>query len=836
MVKCPKKYKNLGSDYFGEQRYVLKEMLEQFCKNDAYLKDWVENLFYMSPPATRKRFAPIPVDASKSYGYDDKSQDNIIRFDNSTSKIQVFDFFDESVIDQVKSNTILKSYNDGESVVKRVTLPLNTKSTLHTDTRDYSPWTRKSPEGGVIADDTTCNEYWYIGFDRARHYETRPNWLLNQLNGEIPGITRAQTFKAKNNGRLTGITLNLHGGTNTGMPLVVEIRTTTKKDGIYYPVDSDHPHLAFQLVNFNTTDPGVYTIAFEHPPTLKKDETYAVVLLSPLSHPSNCYWVGGWSSSCQAEGYSEGDAFLSENCGYTWIRYGKKEEVDYHMGQQAPEDFFFQCHIEEQTEEYATNEWYDFYLKPIYSNPVTNVSISAYDEGDTVGGTGSIEYWVSNNGKNWFKINKTGSCEFTNPKHTTFIKARLKTTDKNSAPFIEELKVSLTTLPVLLDSDGNGVETSSYIRTIPYAPRTDGILGANVWSRINAPYWLSNGNVKCSVEIILNKEVQEHFTIIEPREAYEYRKLDFNNKFNTWDKLKPSSTATSIEKRNSEDNDRAWDWLDSQPSMLKFLAENNIYITGYTQITGDGHNNSIPGFIWNKDQTDKVNEDNNRLKIHLKGNPAYPLIYCSLQPKAKGETTINYGEWYDYEVDYDNQDIEPYYTQNYSNYPKPGTLTVRYNPLFIKNLNGQLKKETSPTGGETYITDSNSVMPFKLDYIKQDIKNISQQHIEQGFINLQCAPVDPIKEVILNPESDDTITDETYLEEDKDYTIDYDNNRLILTKDNNGYVKNISIGDSLRIIYTPDLEDNSLCLGYKFSRNNSDDNIEIHPNYIEYKT
>lgn len=43
----------------------------------------------------------------------------------------------------------------------------------------------------------TANEHWYIGFDKNRHYETRPNWLENQLNNEIPSIGRAQTFKAK---------------------------------------------------------------------------------------------------------------------------------------------------------------------------------------------------------------------------------------------------------------------------------------------------------------------------------------------------------------------------------------------------------------------------------------------------------------------------------------------------------------------------------------------------------------------------------------------------------------------------------------------------------------
>ena len=830
-MKCSKKYRNLGSDYFGEQRYVLQEVLEQFCMNDAYLKEWVDELFYMSPPATRKRFTPIPIDASKSWGYSTNSTDNIVRFDDSTETIKVFDFFDESVIDTVKSTTVLSSYTDTsesnvQSVTRRIIIPRNTVKTLHKDTRNYSPWTKRDSNGNIVSDDMTCNEHWYIGYDRARHYETRPNWLINQLHGEIPGITRAQTFKALTSGRLTGITMNLKGmnGPNgTGSPLICEIRRTEKINGVYQPVDSDQPHLAYQEVTFNTSDPGVYTISFEHPPTLQKDETYAVVLLSPLSHISNCYWVGGWSKSCDADLYKDGDAFLSENCGYTWTRYGKKEEVDYHSGQQAPEDFSFQCHIETQEEEYSTNKEYTLYLKPIFSNPVTDVSISAYDQGETAGGDGSIKYYVSNSGKDeeWHEINKTGEYHFDNPKQMTFVKAVLKTTSKTYTPFIESIKVTLKT---------QKAKTDCYIRTVPYSPRTNGILGANVWSRINTPYYLDN-NVKCSTEIILDKEVQERVTIIEPYQVYDYRGLDFNNEFD-WDNVKPTSKDSDETKRISADNDRSWAYLYSKKSLLQFLAENMIYVTGYKQTNKDNTTNYIPGFIWNADKTDAENEEDYRMKIHLKGHPASPLIYTSLQPSAKGESTINYGEYYDYDVDYENDDLMFYLGGNDKNYPPVGSMVIRYNPLFISGLNGELLKDANTN---EYSNSSVSEMPFKLDYLKQ-LEELSLEDIEKGYVNLRCAPLDPIKEVILNPETDDSIGEETYLVEDKDYRIDYDTNQLIFLKDNDDYIAELEAGDNIKIVYTPDLEDTSLCIGYRFSRTNTDNYIEIHPNYIEYKT
>ena len=830
MVKCSKEYRNLGSDYFGEQKYVLQEILEQYCKNDAYLKEWVEELFYMSPPATRKRFSPIPVDPSRSYGYSDNSTDNIIRFDDSTSKQVVIDFYDESLIDTTKSTVVLSSYTDSnaQNVTRRVTIPKNTAKTLHKDTRNYSPWTKKDSNGNIISDDMTCNEHWYIGYNRARHYETRPNWLINQLHGEIPGVTRAQTFKALTSGRLVGVTMNLKGigGPNgTGSPLICEIRRTEKVNGVYQPVDSDQAHLAYQEISFNVSDPGVYTISFEHPPTLIEGQTYAIVLLSPLSHISNCYWVGGWSKSCDADLYSDGDAFLSENCGYTWIRYGKKEEVDYHSGQQAPEDFSFQCHIETQAEEYSTNKEYTLYLKPIFSNPVTKVELTADDHGETPGEAEHITYYVSNSGRDedWHQINKTGSYTFTKPKQATFIKAVLTTTSKTSAPYIDSIKVSLTT---------NKATNDCYVRTVPYSPRIGGILGANVWSRINTPYYLDN-NVKCSAEIILDKEVQERIIFVEPRQVYDYRSLDFDNEYD-WSSVKPTNNDSDETIRNSKNNDKAYNYLDGKRSFLEFLADNMIYVTGYLQTNTDGSTSAMPGFIWNDDNSEEVNKNNNRLKIHLKGHPAQPLVYSSLQPFTQGESTVNYGEYYDYDFDYENDDLLFFLGSKYENYPKPGVFLIKYNPLFLSGLNGELTKDTV---NNTYTISSASEMPFKLDYLKDIKEKLSLEDIEKGYIDLRCAPLDPIKEVTINPENLDSINDdETYLTEDKDYKMDYDNNRLIFLKDSDGYLADINEGDTVRIVYTPDLEDTSLCIGYRFSRTNTDNYIEIHPNYIEYKT
>ena len=249
-MPCERKYKNLGEKRFGEQKYVTDDMLRQFCRNDAYLKREVERLEYLTPPAVRKRFTEIPVNPNESYGYS-RSEDGTVHFNSEISKTYYFDFDDLTGIDTDKTTAFLQSFVDDGSVIKQYVLPRHEecKTTIKRNTtRNYSPWTiyETDNQGNIIydevidgdkvykipkikSDDMTCNEHWYIGFDRNRHYETRPNWLANNLNGEIPGVSRCQTFKAKSNGVLKEVVMNLKGDTNTGTPLIVQIRKTEER-------------------------------------------------------------------------------------------------------------------------------------------------------------------------------------------------------------------------------------------------------------------------------------------------------------------------------------------------------------------------------------------------------------------------------------------------------------------------------------------------------------------------------------------------------------------------------------------------------------------------------
>ncbi len=794
-MTCPEKYKNLGLSSFGEQKYVTEEMLRQFCMNDAWLKRKVDRLEYLTPPAVRKRFKPIPIDKSKSFGYE-ISTDGTIRFDTYPYKEYNFDFFNLEPIDLAKTTAVLHSeVDDDGTVVKQFSIPTSTQcqTTIKKNTtRNYSPWTiyETDEDGEIIwededlkipkikSDDMTCNEHWYVGFDRNRTYETRPNWLANQLNGEIPGISRAQTFKAKSTGRLQSVTLNLKGSTNTGTPLVVQIRKTVKIDGIWVPVHSDEPHLAYQEVRFTNTDPGVTSITFDHPCTVEEGKTYAIVVLSPLSHPTNCYWIGGWNKHCHADVYEDGNSFYSWNCGYTWIRYGKDdsetgEEVEYHAGKYAPQDFAFQCHIEEINTEcetiYDINKAYYVYLNPIYTNPIKSVKLSASDRGDTAGDPYKIEYEVSTTGgdDDWHKVtpgewkNFTPDTNTGEYSHTLFVRAILTTTNAKQTPLLQSISINLNT----------NLPKEMYIRTHPYAPPLMGILSADVWGRIKAPF-TTQETVEGTVEIIREREVMEHFIIIQPKDLVNYTYLQ-----NVDETKVKGKTETVIKK-----------YLTDNPSVISALQKDDqIYIIGYFT------------------------------SIKLKNSPSYPLISVRLQPY--GGSTVNFGEWYDFTADYNGDELT--FTTNALTKMKKGALTVTYNPLFLD----QLTNEEIGTGEG-----------LVLDYFQEDFI-ITEEEIETRRLKLRATPVDPIRKILIIKNNEDDDSEENIeLTEDVEYSVDYTTKvvtfNVVYTDDESSLLE---IGDHIRIIYTPNLDDSSLSIGYHIKRTNTAKQATIKDNWIEYK-
>ena len=98
---------------------------------------------------------------------------------------------------------------------------------------------------------------------------------------------------------------------------------------------------------------------------------------------------------------------------------------------------------------------------------------------------------------------------------------------------------------------------------------------------------------------------------------------------------------------------------------------------------------------------------------------------------------------------------------------------------------------------------------------------------------LRVSPVDPLRSVILNKDTDN----ERELIEDTDFTVDYTKGVLIFDIiSDDEYSTILNANDTLEVVYTPNLEDVGIALGYTCTRGeNTDKQVTIKQNWIEYK-
>ena len=322
-----------------------------------------------------------------------------------------------------------------------------------------------------------------------------------------------------------------------------------------------------------------------------------------------------------------------------------------------------------------------------------------------------------------------------------------------------------------------------YVRTPFYYPKTTPMLGANVWGRVYAPFTLEP-SVDGSVEIIVDKFEKEHFDIITAKELSDY----------TWIEGLDNSKLT--------DNDLSvrYQYLIDTPAAVQLLKDNNVYVKPYTH-TVDGNN-----------VTEMLSFEDG---IQLSGNAAYPIQECLIQPRGNNKVQA-YSEWIDFTYDYDNDKLEFYYgggNDTISSLPI-GSLSVKYNPVFIQDLSNNEVGDRED--GEGLI----------LDYFQEDFI-ISDTEIENRKINLRVAPVDPVRKLTLNDEE---------LREDKDFTVDYTEKTItfpIVNMNNSSSILNN--GDTLSVVYTPNLEEGGISIAYRGKRTNKDKQMIIKSNYIEYK-
>lgn len=804
MGDCPAKYKNLNRiQSFSEQRYATVQLLEQICMNEEYLKQHLEEINYLTPPAVRDTHSPILVDPMISYGYQiNQDRDNTVTFFNSEPRDLFTIDFDEDYHDYIdvdKSdvefvNVVENNVHQGQCELpsgETVQETLYCSSFLHDD------------------DLAKISNYWYVGYDKNKNYELRDDWVKNWNDAEIPSIARAQTFTTpaglsnSNVNYITSVDIPIKNiGTKTsnwGSPLYVRIFPTYKKkvmktewDPIlkksvpvyengervieekYYPRETGP--LAIGMYDPNTTVDGLVNIKFNKKLAVGPNEVYALVISSPLSHHSHCPCIGGWSRDSGKDKYSKGDAFLSEQNGRYWKIYGKNDDSVKRLsdGAYTPLDFAFRIHIDIHRKVYKNDAEYVLYSKPIFSNPIKSVLISSHCKGDE--GTDndiSVVFEVSHNMRSWepldtnkqvFFERDSGSNEYP---RVCFIRARLHTSSVYKTPSIQDITVVLDTeLP-----------SEMYVRTLPYTPRTTPMLGANVWGRVFAPFTVEP-SVSGSVEIIPNELSSESFDVISAFELSNYVDIE----------------GLDVSKITDEDMDVRYHYLIDNPSALELLRKEKVYVK--------------PAQVDNEWQYFSFEKG-----VQLTNSPAYPVkcVMNSLSDDAR----VGYSEWADYAVDYDNDIINFHHDDDQDvifNMPV-GKLTFEYNKVFIQDLtNAEVGRRDD---GEGLI----------LDYFKEDIL-VDESNIESRSIPLRVAPVCPIRKLIVNEEEK---------VEGVDFTVDYINQVIKFPIVDSSNHSILNINDVVSMVYTPNLDVSSICIGYRGKRTNKDKQMIIGSNYIEYK-
>lgn len=585
------------------------------------------------------------------------------------------------------------------------------------------------------------------------------------------------------------------------------------------------------------------TVVFKKPCTIKEGEHYALVFSSPLSEWKHCPRIGGWGRNCKRENnYPYGNAFLSTNNGRTWIRYGKNDEDlinqqkkskgkinTYKKGKYTPMDFAFACNVETQAYKQATvTEFIDeayIYFEHFYTNPVTSIGIEALGQG-LISENTSVVFEVSTDGDVWVEIPYKGRLGF-NPPYPTCLKirGRLYRTDESKlvSPRLTYVEVTLDTLPAM----------ELYARTGTYKARVNPMLGASHWGRVYAPFDF-DATVECNAEIIEDNPTEENFIIIGLEDVDEKMlQCDIDssiiNEF-LYSQLDNSVANSALEKAK---------YLTNNHEILDTFKSNKIYVKPYIE----GDKLYLLSFSRSYENEDMVitkptgteteptffqDIDYPVCEIPFGNMVAYPILDMHIEPVSPGEnsTTCPFSEMLDYTVDYEKNTFT--FKSTTIDDLIEGNLKIKYNKCFIKNLSnnevGVWKNE------ETGLTEHGLL----LDYFKENIL-ITDEIIQSRRVSLRVQPVNPIRAVYLYKDSNFD-EEPKALYEYSDYTFDLDTREIVFNVSNADGVSSIlSLNDTLQIIYTPNIEDDSLSIGYYATRKNVDKQVRIKDGYFEYK-
>lgn len=895
MTNCPPVYRNIQCESFGNKKQITSQLLRQFCKNDAYLYEQIQELWDNTDPESRKRFYPPSfMDLNSSYGIEsyilitdyEKEQfdywDTVYRFSQKTN-IKYYVDFDSSNDKIIESGDTRHIYTesildfDGEytenklEVVREEDEQGNIISTLRpeitTETareiiehkaQYETKYVKKATEQlGKQKKDAYCygaygnwhcNSYWYSGFNRSKNYNIKSAWRKNQDTYDIPSVCRSQTFTAENTGRVNKVSLKMQGDSTSISPTIVEIRTTTKTGKPSTKV------LARTEKRFTHNTGSVIAFEFKEMAKIEKGKKYAIVVRSPLSNFGKTVRWGGWARTCfsnaKKQAYYKGDAFLSEDNGKTWIKYGKNRDGKsygshwYDWGiAEKPLDFGFEVFIRPITEKKintktnklvksAYNEELDveysyfkkgiYYLNfhTIYTSNINDIYISEYyheNREDTSLAQYTWQYYnpeYTDETDKWLDVqgNHIQYSQFTNS--YSFLKLRLKlelkkstmgniTIDNNNPlrtimtekgivndpiPFLDQFEIHINCRH----------PTRAYLRTQYYHPPKENMLGASLWSEVNATA-IAKNNATVDIDIIHEKEAIEHFKF------YQLETINV-----------PLSRELTIKQQ-------------------EIVEELNDYINAFENTSISRNQKTIIQYIINDNISEKLflnylkiqltpvyilpftYEDEEYLffdKIELPHYPAKPLLKCDVGDEDITINTSNITGKSDYGAYYSvGKDISKTISRVYVSYYTNLTVENEYdeNGYELNNIDYEERNEETLIGivlENDFLTNSVVRDVFddgSVDYaLSKDGKNIvfnfKSEVIKKIFPNRQQADFTPIATIDNLSVNDFLIkidlASKSY-EEVVDFEVDYDDASITFYNP-----KNLQEGD-FKVTYNP---------------------------------
>lgn len=529
-------YKNPGNDCFGNQRYVTTKLLQRFCKNAEYLKQYSDMLYDMTDPEMGARFLPMPINELDSFGFVYDSGLSQFKFRGDDNYYLRHDFTHARFIDQ-RINTAYIDISAGE-----VRIPL-----IETDTTEvieqpnvewypdvirsyYHHWHHhhwcwhhcydhchdyhdggcncKFCHGHYEIDHihVDCDHGCCCGHDlpwiAPHHYEPHHWWHHFHFHCHPyifqNSVSFSQTFTTDSKGKLSNLKLPLSKIGNPQHPLIIEIRN---------------------VVTAENDKPGDYVIAraFIKPEELAKGLQWKDIVFSPIplleadtKYSISCWTMGngyGWYGNRKNRhetnpDYAGGEPWrtmIGHSHWYPWWhrwRAWNTTRPDYGML-----DLGFKVTMDIHTSEYLDEA--TLYFTPLCLQPIKEVTLSA---SHTKPANTDIKYYVSNTGADddWHELNDINGWTYIFTDQTKiflFFKAVLSTTNTAVSPSIQNIELNVDL----------GDPYELYLRTQPYAPRLDKPVGANLWGALDADY-TAEPNTTVLIDLIATDITTETFS------------------------------------------------------------------------------------------------------------------------------------------------------------------------------------------------------------------------------------------------------------------------------------------------------------------------------------